>query len=174
MATFAKAIPHILKWEGGYVNDPNDNGGETYRGISRKNFPNWTGWAVIDAKKKPIKKGTIFPELEEKVAAFYRLNKWNKIYGDTIKNERVALFLFDWFVHSGYHAVKSVQRICNLTDDGVIGSKTISGINNYVGDLHSKLIASRIEFVKNIVKNRPSQQVYIDGWMNRIEYYKDK
>lgn len=32
-------IDHILKVEGGYVNDPNDPGGETKFGISRRSYP---------------------------------------------------------------------------------------------------------------------------------------
>lgn len=33
-----KAISKVLKHEGGYVNDPDDKNGETYKGISRKNW----------------------------------------------------------------------------------------------------------------------------------------
>lgn len=36
---FLKSMIFILKWEGGYVNDPNDPGGETKYGISKRSFP---------------------------------------------------------------------------------------------------------------------------------------
>lgn len=36
---FEKAVEFILKWEGGYVNNPADPGGETKFGISKKAYP---------------------------------------------------------------------------------------------------------------------------------------
>lgn len=37
---FHKAMQHVIKWEGGYVNDPVDPGGETKYGISKRSYPN--------------------------------------------------------------------------------------------------------------------------------------
>ena len=36
MAYFERAIDKTLAWEGGYVNDPKDPGGETKYGISKR------------------------------------------------------------------------------------------------------------------------------------------
>jgi len=36
---FEKALKFVLKWEGGYSNDPNDPGGETKYGISKRSYP---------------------------------------------------------------------------------------------------------------------------------------
>lgn len=36
---FNRSIAFVLKWEGGYVNDPRDPGGETKYGISKKAYP---------------------------------------------------------------------------------------------------------------------------------------
>ena len=52
MASFIKAFNKLIKAEGGYVNDPDDNGGETFMGITRKNHPNCKMWIVIDEYKK--------------------------------------------------------------------------------------------------------------------------
>ena len=52
MALFTPAFTLSKINEGGWVNDPNDIGGETYRGISRKFNPKWNGWSVIDEMKK--------------------------------------------------------------------------------------------------------------------------
>ena len=49
--SFKKALEHMLKFEGGYANDPNDSGGETFRGVSRRNWPKWPGWPLIDRAK---------------------------------------------------------------------------------------------------------------------------
>jgi len=34
MANVLKLIPHILKWEGGWSNDPADKGGPTMKGVT--------------------------------------------------------------------------------------------------------------------------------------------
>jgi Glycosyl hydrolase 108 len=36
---FMKSLKFVLKWEGGYVNDPQDPGGETKWGISKRSYP---------------------------------------------------------------------------------------------------------------------------------------
>lgn len=48
MAYFGDAFKKLSIKEGGYVNDKDDAGGETYRGISRKYNPTWQGWTMID------------------------------------------------------------------------------------------------------------------------------
>lgn len=54
MADFKKALEMVLKHEGGYVCDPSDPGGETYKGVARNMHSGWTGWMEIDlAKKEP-------------------------------------------------------------------------------------------------------------------------
>lgn len=45
---FLKSYDILIKHEGGYVNDPDDKGGETYKGIARKFNPDWKGWKIID------------------------------------------------------------------------------------------------------------------------------
>lgn len=37
---FLDFIPFVLKWEGGYDNDPDDPGGETKYGIDKRSHPN--------------------------------------------------------------------------------------------------------------------------------------
>ena len=39
MANFKESFDKVILAEGGYVNDPDDAGGETYLGISRVNHP---------------------------------------------------------------------------------------------------------------------------------------
>ena len=51
MANYNIAYNKVIKIEGGYVNDPDDAGGETYMGISRKFNPNAKFWKVIDEIK---------------------------------------------------------------------------------------------------------------------------
>lgn len=60
---FEKAITFVLKWEGGYVNHPDDPGGETNFGISKRAYPSFD-----------IKNLTI-----EQAKAIYRRDYWEKM-----------------------------------------------------------------------------------------------
>lgn len=164
MSNYNKAIAFTLKYEGGYVNDPEDRGGETYRGITRKNHPNWPGWAKID-EIKPVH-GVIIPELEDEVNDFYRDKYWGLI--ENICNGGVAAFVFDWKVNSGFHAIEALQKIIGAKVDGVLGNNTILKTNNYNGSLLSELIAARRKFVADIVRRSPIQKKFLNGWLNRI------
>ena len=104
MANFDIAFKRTAQFEGGYVYDPDDNGGETYAGISRKANPKWVGWKTIDAAKKKSN----FPKnlksdivLQTQVKTLYKTNYWNTIWGDKITNQDVANDLYDTGVNMG-------------------------------------------------------------------------
>ncbi len=40
-SAFAAALPFILRWEGGYVNDPDDPGGATNKGVTQRIYDDW-------------------------------------------------------------------------------------------------------------------------------------
>lgn len=136
MADFEQAIPIILKDEGGYSNNKSDKGGETYCGISRLDNPNWVGWKIIDGYKMahPLHNGDIIKDtvLDGFVHAQYKAKYWDKIQGDNISSQRVANFLFDWFVNSGYHAVEHLQKCLDIRADGVMGSGTVAATNTHI------------------------------------------
>ena len=62
MANFNESFNITLGYEGGYSNDPDDAGGETYKGISRRYHPGWKGWALIDELKS---KGVFIEEIRK-------------------------------------------------------------------------------------------------------------
>jgi len=51
MADFLTAYEVTMQAEGGYVNDPQDPGGETYKGVARSRNPKWPGWVDIELLK---------------------------------------------------------------------------------------------------------------------------
>lgn len=139
MANYKTAIVKVLKSEGGYVNDPNDNGGETYKGISRKFWPVWLGWHIIDMiKKRPgfpqnlqgTKEQDIKIQLDHEVNAFYFEQFWIKVGGDKIKNQGIADLLVDSAVNEGVvPAIKRAQGIVNLPQTGKVTPELISKLN---------------------------------------------
>jgi lysozyme family protein len=52
MSDFNTAYNLTMGIEGGYANDPNDHGGQTWKGIAQKMHPQWAGWLIIEAAKK--------------------------------------------------------------------------------------------------------------------------
>ena len=95
MAEFIKAYKKLEVAEGGYVNDKDDAGMETYKGVSRKANPNWIGWIILDDLKKhhpktfaAIAKKT--PQLEKAVQDLYKKNYWNCFNLDNFKSKEVA------------------------------------------------------------------------------------
>lgn len=134
MANFIIALRKVLKNEGGYANDPDDAGGETYKGISRKNYPTWSGWTSIDQIKKCHPRGfkTILEgtkELQDKVKEFYKRNFWDKLYLDDCANQELANQCFDMAINAGVKAgVKILQKTLGIPADGKLGSVTIAAI----------------------------------------------
>ncbi len=105
MANFEIAYKRTKRFEGGYVNDPKDAGGETYNGISRRANPTWAGWRVVDEmKQKPNfphnlkERKSILDDLE---ASLYKASYWDKVWGDKINNQQVANDMFDTAVNMG-------------------------------------------------------------------------
>jgi lysozyme family protein len=40
-AAFEAALPFVLRWEGGFVDHPNDPGGRTNQGVTQKVYDDW-------------------------------------------------------------------------------------------------------------------------------------
>ena len=136
MANYDSAILKVLKNEGGYVNDPADKGGETYKGISRKNWGSWGGWINIDGAKKRSN----FPKslysnvlLNNLVIEFYKKHFWQPVGCDDIKDQDIADMLVDSAVLEGIRpAVKRAQKICGLTQTGVVSEELKTKLNSLV------------------------------------------
>lgn len=177
MADFDRAYGEVLKNEGGYVNHPADRGGETYKGIARNMQRNWAGWAVIDSEKSQA----MFPgrleqnaELQRLVKEFYRTQFWNAVKGDSITHQSVANMLFDFSVNMGISAgVTLVQRACTILNktvsvDGVVGGGTLNAVNSLnPKDLVQVIKACAAARYLQIVESRPTNHVFIKGWLNR-------
>lgn len=133
MADYKQSILRVLKTEGGYVNDKNDSGGETFKGIARNFWHDWAGWKIVDqAKKQPGFPRSLYAnaQLTDLVVLFYKTNFWDKIGGNNIKNQDIAHMLVDSAVNEGVKpAVKRAQKIVGLTPTGIVDALLISKLN---------------------------------------------
>lgn len=174
---FAPAYAIVKVNEGGYVNDPVDKGGETYAGIARNIFGSWEGWSIIDAKKyryanKVIPTNTKFSDLDFLVTRFYQ-GLWDKYRYGEITSQSIANLMFDFAVHSGAgNANKAIQRILNITADGVMGSGTIATINKAnEQQTYSALLAARKEFLEKVITNNAGYEKFRAGFAKRLAQF---
>lgn len=175
---FSDYLPILRKVEGGYSNLSADKGGETYAGITKKNFPTWEGWNIINSVKPKQNQIIVNSKLDKLIADFYKKNFWDVLKCDKL-SKSVAINLCDFAVGSGITtAVKGFQRVINsllptgattLVDDGKIGNLTIESANKLEQKkLNDALLLYRANFYKKIVENNPSQNVFLSGWLTRL------
>lgn len=153
----------MLAVEGGYTNDKNDKGGKTKYGIIEEEartfgyVGNMRDLTLDFAKNIYDKK-------------YYHGNRLNEV-----KDERVALSICDWVVNSGKWGTKKAQTTLNelgynLVVDGIFGKKTLEALNevnpNEFLELYHK---NQRKFYNNIVKYNPTQKVFLQGWLNRVD-----
>ena len=185
MANIDKLIPFILKWEGGFVNDPTDRGGATNKGVTlatyeayckRKGYPRPTVERlknIPDAHWREIVK-TMF---------------WDKWKADDIHSQKVANILVDWVWGSGIHGIKKPQALLGVKVDGIVGDKTLSAVNFAdPEELFDAIYQERVKFLNAIVSNsvaayekkigrkatdaellKFTQKRFAKGWLNRLQ-----
>lgn len=180
MAEFLPAFRFMMENERdgdiGYANDPDDSGGETWNGISRRNWPGWKGWDIVDRIKKEVGIGrhalndalNKSEELEILVEQFYRKVFWMPKYNE-IEDQKIATYIFDKSVNMGWVAIhKIVQRCIGVIVDGIVGQKTVDAINrkNPIALLHN-IRDGVINHYEDIIKAHPEKKVFRKTWLAR-------
>lgn len=169
MADPKKLIPFILRWEGGFVNDPDDLGGATNKGITIGTFGEYR-------KRKGLPSPTVQELKNLSENEWYEIFKtmyWDRWIGDEIKSQPVANILVDWVWASGVHGIKRPQTILGVPNDGIVGKVTLSYLNIAEPKrLFEAIKADRIKFIDEICKTRPKNEKFRKGWLNRINAIK--
>lgn len=177
MAQFESALNFIIPNEGGFSDDAADPGGVTNHGISLR-FLKGLDESVLKKAKifGPADAETIRALTPEQAGNLYRLCFWEAAPFPKIINQKLANYIFDMAINHGLaQAVKLTQRAicaCQKTrdyviDDGVLGPKTLAGINQASFMLMPALIAERESFVRFLVQRNPELRRFLDGWLNR-------
>lgn len=162
MAKAEKLMPIIQKWEGGYSNHKNDNGGCTMKGITISAYRKFYGEDKTCSDLKNI--------TDKEWLHIFQEGYWNPCKADEIDSQIIANIIVDWAWMSGVKtAVKKVQKILNVDVDGVIGKNTLYAINKCNEEiLFNDIYNERVKFYTNIVEDKPSQKIFLNGWLNRL------
>ncbi len=118
--TFETALRHILTFEGGYVDHPNDPGGATNMGITRATLARYRGREVSKAEVRALDLAT--------VRDIYRRFYWDALRCDEMP-AGIDLALFDGGVNQGTgRAARLLQTALKVSVDGIIGPITLGAV----------------------------------------------
>jgi len=185
MAQFDEAYKITMRFEGGYANNPHDNGGETYKGIARNFWPNWHGWPIVHSiiATKPASLNTALAanaELQAMVLSFYKANFWDTESLDSIHDQQIGNQLFDIAVNMGtgtaskflQQGVNKVSPTAALVVDGQVGPHTIAAANSVSAHaLHDAINDLRKAKYEAIIAHDPSQAQFRNSWFSRLTPY---
>lgn len=161
MADFEVALDHVLRWEGGFVDDEADSGGRTHYGISEAAHPE----AWEDG-----------PPTEAQAISIYREQYWRhkRIKAGEVGSDLIATYLFDCAVNHGpQRAAKMLQRAVarcggDVKVDGWVGPNTRGEVGRYpTMDVLDRFVLVRVAFYRDIVERDESQRKFLCGWINR-------
>ena len=168
MAKIENLVDYILKWEGGYVDHPNDPGGATNMGVTIGTTKS-LGLKYDKNKDGKITKADIKLLTKKDAMEIMKHHYWDKCKADQINSQAVANILVDWFWMSGVNATKGIQKLVGVTVDGKIGLASLAAINKQKEkDLVEKLYEARRQFYKTIISRNSKLKAFEKGWNNRL------
>lgn len=137
----------------------------TAYGVYRKYHQDWEGWEYIDSGDKPP------PHLVE---SFYKEKFWNKCKCDKLPSG-VDLVVFDFAVNSApSDAITALQEVVGSYADGIIGSKTLTKVEEFLLEhpnlgipyIISEVSSKRLEHM--MVQPLEDKKAYGKGWGRRV------
>lgn len=160
---FEKALPAILKHEGGYVNHPKDPGGATNKGITIGTLKR-LGIDVDGDGDSDI--ADLKGLRHEHVARVYKLFYWDAVKADLLP-PGVDYTVADFAVNSGpSRAAKHLQAAVGVVQDGDIGPKTLAAVAKAdPEDIIRAIHASRMRFLRGL----KTWATFGKGWSRRVD-----
>jgi lysozyme family protein len=172
MASFDLFLPMLLKFEGGYVDDPDDPGGETNKGITMSTFQNCAHELLgIDPTSANLQSLT-----EAQAGIIYKNLYWNRMQGDSIFLQDLANIVCDFLVNAGTRATKMLQHVLNglgaqIIEDGVIGAASLQALAALPQDLvYRQYKQDRLAYYQALGQKYPK---FLKGWLNRVKSFPD-
>jgi lysozyme family protein len=159
---YEKALRFVLRWEGGFVDDPADRGGRTNRGVTQRTYDSWRsrqGQPPRDVK-----------DIEEsEVSKIYEGDYWIPPRCDVLATP-IDLVGFDTAVNMGVRrSVRILQTVLGCGVDGSFGKNTRDAADACdPGSTVVQYCKVREGIYRGIVAKDPTQGKFLKGWMNRL------
>ena len=158
---FDSALPFILRWEGGFVDDPADHGGRTMKGVTQRVYTAYRAQRGLpDQDVKLI--------AEEEIRAIYHERYWLTGQCQSLRSH-LDLAQFDTAVNMGpVRAVKILQEATGCAADGVFGPSSQAACDSC--DLDTTLIqyCTIREGLYRKFAQQPGQAKFLKGWLGRL------
>lgn len=171
--SFETSFQHLLKWEGGYGNNPHDAGGATNLGVIQEEYDKYR-----DRKELPRQSVRYISKTE--ACEIYKEEYWDATSCDKL-NRGVANCLFDAAVNSGVKRgiqwlQEAINNICKqevVKVDKICGPITISAANGLAASqLIDEMLRIRLAFM-HVARNSKTGEalwpVFGGGWQKRID-----
>lgn len=160
---FEASLNLTLVYEGGWVNNPKDPGGATYRGITQSVYDD-----DRDLRDLPTQSVRLMTDAE--MRAIYRRRYWNQVNADRLPLG-LDYAVFDFAVNSGVgRAARTLQQLVGMSNlDGMIGPQTLQAIalkcaNYGVAALTDGMCNARMAFLRSL----PTFAIFGTGWTRRV------
>jgi lysozyme family protein len=156
------SLKFVLRWEGGYVNHPNDPGGATNKGVTQKVYDLWRG-------AQGLVKQDVKLVADEEVQAIYENDYWLAARCDLL-DDPLFLVQFDTAVNMGVgRAVRFLQAAANCAVDGNFGSGTAKAVAACDrGEMVIRYCNAREAFYGRLIEKNPKLADFRKGWLNRL------
>jgi lysozyme family protein len=165
MADSSEFAPLLHSLEKGVADHKEDKGGFTVDGVTLSTFRQFYGAHKTETDLRNIS--------SFQWNNIMKSGYWDKCKADEIESQSLAELMVDWCVNSGLAAIRKVQEIVGCKPDGIVGPITLSLINTSDAEqLFERIWNARHQHYINIVKRNPSQKVFMNGWMNRLNSFK--
>jgi lysozyme family protein len=155
---FDRCLTCVLQFEGGFVDDPRDNGKATKFGITLRTLGHWLGHEVVAEDVRSLN--------VETAAEIYRKQYWHVTGCDQLP-PGLDLMVFDCAVNQGTTiAGRFLQQAVGVSVDGLVGPRTIAAAKARPAlDLINSVSAYRRERYRG----NPNFPVYGKGWLRRLD-----
>ena len=153
---FERALAIVLRHEGGFVNHPNDPGGMTNNGITKKVYDAYMGKVTTEQEMRDMP--------ENHVAEIYKKQYWDRVNADSLASG-LDLSVFDWAVNSGCgRSVKDLQKFVGVKQDGGLGPITLKSVNEHdAEELIEMMSVERETFYRKL----KTFEHFGKGWLRR-------
>ncbi|MBS0561667.1 MAG: glycoside hydrolase family 108 protein [Proteobacteria bacterium] len=160
---FDVCVAATLAYEGGFSDNPDDPGGVTNFGITKRTLEAFLGRPVSVDEMRDLSSATAIE--------VYRANYWNHLRcGDLPAG--VDLMVFDYGVNSGpATAARALQGLAGVTQDGAIGRVTLAAVAAaQAATLVDSLASARLSYLRAL----PGFATFGNGWSRRVEDIRQK